>query len=210
MEVPFFANSQDNTHCFQAALAMILKAFWPEREFTWEELDEISGKKGDLWTWAFVAGVWMQRQGFEVVNIDPFDNQRFIDEGEGYLNEVFGKEVAKIQITHSDIPSEQRYAAEFIRAVKVDQRIPTIDDIRRLLDEGYLITCNVNSKALAGKEGYSGHAIVPLALDDHSITFHDPGLPPRPSARADIRLFEKAWGSPNEGAKNILAFRVLK
>ena len=48
-EIPYF-KQPDNTHCFQACLKMILKYFFPEKEFTYEELDEISDKPRNLIT----------------------------------------------------------------------------------------------------------------------------------------------------------------
>ncbi len=42
--VPFFANP-DDTHCFQACIKMMFAYFEPEKEFSFDYLDKLSGKK---------------------------------------------------------------------------------------------------------------------------------------------------------------------
>ena len=49
--VPFYTNTSDDTHCYQAGLKMILKYFIPDKDFSWEELDKFTAKVEDLWTW---------------------------------------------------------------------------------------------------------------------------------------------------------------
>lgn len=207
LDVPFFSNTPDNNHCFQAALKMVLKHFLPREEFSWEELDRATAKVGDRWTWPYAGTLWMRERGFEVVNIDVFDNKRFAEEGETYLEELYGHEVAQAQISHSDIEQERRLAREFIEKVQGEQRIPTLADVRRLLERGFIPQCLINSSALVGKPGYTGHAVVIKGIDDAKIVIHDPGLPPIANQVVDCVVFEEAWAFPDERAKNILAFR---
>lgn len=42
--VPFFANTADDTHCVQTSFKIMLKFFLPNRDFGWEELDKLSHK----------------------------------------------------------------------------------------------------------------------------------------------------------------------
>ena len=49
--IPFFANSADNTHCVQAAFDTILKTFLLERDFSIYELDELTKKASGKATW---------------------------------------------------------------------------------------------------------------------------------------------------------------
>ena len=45
-KVPFFGNP-DDTHCFQAVIRMLLKYQFSELEYSWSELDRLTGKKED-------------------------------------------------------------------------------------------------------------------------------------------------------------------
>lgn len=207
LDVPFFGNAPDNNHCFQAALKMVLKYFLPREEFSWEELDRATAKATDRWTWPYAGTLWMCEKGFEVVNIDMFDNRRFAKEGETYLEEMYGHEVAQAQISHSDIEQERRLAREFVEKVQAEQRTPTLADVAQLLERGFISLCLVNSSALAGKPGYTGHTVVITGIDDAKLVIHDPGLPPVSLQVIDFQVFEQAWAFPDERAKNILAFR---
>src|SRR5262249_17130287 len=152
----FFANT-DDTHCFQAVLRMILKHFLPAREFAWEELDKVTGKITNGWTWPYLGLMWMRDQGFDVINVDTFDNSRFSREGLKYLIEEYGEEFATSQAEHCDIAYEQKNAELFIETCKVERRSPDQRDLKSFLDRGYLVACNVNSVALNGQSGYAGH-----------------------------------------------------
>jgi len=207
-EIPFYGNTPDNTHCFQAALKMIFKHFWPDRDYSWEELEKITAKKEGLWTWPMAGLVWMSTQNVEIKNIEVFDYERFIQDGSKYLVDEFGQEVADIQIAHSDIEQEQRLSAEFLKRVKVTKTIPTIEDIKKLLMNGYVLICPINSRQLNQKPGYSGHTVVVKGFDDSSLTINDPGLPPLENRKVSFDEFERAWAYPNDRAKNIMAFKL--
>lgn len=208
--VPFFANTKDDLHCYQASLRMILKFFLPEKNFTFKKLDELTGQKKGMWTWPMRGVLGMQQIGFKFVDIEEFDYQRVAQDAKKYLVEVYGEETAEKQIKHSDIFSVERDAQEFCEKIKIDYRLPTFKDIQDLLDKGYLITCLVNSKTLSKKKGYVGHCVVVFKCDSRNVFLHDPGLPPLKNRKVSRMLFEKAWGYPNEKAKNILAFRYIK
>ena len=206
--IPLFENTPDNTHCFQASLKMILKYFLPERDFSFEELDRITAKREGLWTWPFAGVLWMQENGFEVKNIDSFDIQRFIEEGGQYIIDEYGKEVGDAQIKNSDIGQERRLGKEFLDRVETEVRVPEKEDIQSLMNDGYLVTVNVNSRALNGREGYSGHGIVITGFDESGFRINNPGPPAIGNHEVSYDLFEKAWAYPNDKAKNILAFRM--
>ncbi len=137
--VPFYENTPDNTHCFQAALRMVLKYFLPDKDYAWEELEVITAKKKDGWTWPIAAMIWLSKNGFEIKDIELFDYQEFSKTGKKYLAEKFGTEVAEAQDKFTDLPQEQRFSADLLNYVHVEMRMPDIDDVRMLLDEGYLL-----------------------------------------------------------------------
>lgn len=206
--VPFFSNTPDDTHCFQAGLKMILKYFLPDTDFSMEELDVMCAKKKDLYTWASQALLNLHAMGFDIVDIDTFDIDAFVKNGSAYLLQKYGEEMGTSQIQNSDIPQEQRLYDEYGKLGIHEQRLPTIDDVKQLLDGGYLVCCNVNYYALNGKEGYSGHFIVIYSYDEECLFLHDPGLPPQPYRKVRYGDFTKAWEYPNQEARNVLGLRL--
>ena len=208
MEIPFFSNTPDGTHCFQAALAIVFARFWPNRKFTFDELDNISAKQPGKWTWPTAAMLWMMDNGLEIKLIEDFDYEAFAARGEKYVIERCGKEVGEAQIKNSVIAKELEFAKKFAKIAPLDCRTPTFNDVKNLLSDGYLIICNINAALLVGREGYSGHFVVVYECDDKTLTIHDPGLPPRPSLKVNKKTFEKAWAYPTPREKNLLAIRL--
>lgn len=206
-DVPFYANP-DDTHCFQAALKMIMKYFWPDKDFSWKKLEKITAKVEGLWTWPTAGLIWLRERGFEIKNIEPFDYKKFIRFGSRYLLKKYGEEVGKAQIKHSDIEQERILAQKFIKMIDTQKSIPKLDDIKNLLSEGYLIIVNINSEVLDKNTGYSGHFVVVKGFNDKQFFLHDPGSPGIENRKVNFRLFEKAWAYPNEEAKNIIAFKL--
>lgn len=205
--VPFYANTPDDTHCFQAALRMLLKYFYPDEDYSWQELDELSAKVKDLWTWPTAGLIWLKHKGLDVRVITPFDYQAFIAEGGDFLISKYGKEVGQAQIEHSDIAQERELAKQLLQAVPIDQNIPTLADIISMVRQGYIVMCNVNSQVLNGRQGYVGHFVLVKGIADQMLVVHDPGLPPLENRLVSFQDFEKAWAYPNEEAKDIYAFK---
>lgn len=206
-KVPFFSNLPDGTHCYQAALKMVL-TYFTNKEWSFETLDQLSGKLEGKWTWPTQSFIWLLNNGFEIKLIEEFSYQAFADEGKNYLIEKCGLEVADAQEANSDLPREQKLALEFIqKGGAVDLRIPTLQDLKSLLMDGYLTICNINANRLYNLTGYSGHFVLPIEISPIEILLHDPGLPPAPSTKVAPSVFEAAWGYPTEKEKNILAIR---
>lgn len=207
--LPFYPNTSDDTHCFQAGLKMILKHFIPEKDFTFEELDKISMKRDRLWTWPMAALIWIQENGFEIINIENFDYGSFIQNGGQYLIEEFGEEMGNAQIKNSDIEQERKLSKLFLDKIKTQKAVPQKEDIIKLTDKGYVVAVNVNSRVLNGKDGYSGHFVVIKGYDDKNFILNDPGLPGKENRLVSFDIFEKAWAYPSEKVKNIMAFKLI-
>lgn len=207
-DVPFFANTADNTHCYQACIKMIAKFFRPELELTWEELDIVTAKQPGMWTWSMAGLTWLHEQGFMVRNIEVFDYPRFIKDPHNYLVEIWGDEVAQAAEEHSIVASEVDIAKKFIEKVKTEQRLPEIQEIPDLLEAGNLIIANVNSKALNELPGYTGHFVVIIGYKDGQLIVHDPGgTTGHPSRKVSPEQFTKAWAYPDNSAKSLVVIR---
>ena len=206
--VPFFSNTSDNTHCYQAAIASVLKYFQPEVNYSFKELEKMSAKKEGLWTWPTQMILNLLNKGFEIIDVDDFDIAKFVKDGEDYLKEKYGKEVADKQIKYSDIKQEQTLYAQYFKLKKHSQRVPTLKEMSSIINNGSLIICNINARMLSNKGGYSAHSVVLFGIDDKFVYLHDPGLPPLPNRKVTIEDFNKAWAYPNKEAKNLTAFKL--
>jgi hypothetical protein len=204
--VPFVANP-DATHCYQASLRMVLRYFRPRLDRSWAALDAITGKVDGFGTWPFAGLTWLQEQGLHVTNVELMDNARFAAEGRAYIGELVSPEFAESLDRGLDLSAVQAQAAVFAATVRCEVRMPTLDDVRRALETGALAICNVNSRALNGREGYSGHFVVATGFDANALIVHDPGPPGEANRRVSFEAFEKAWAYPTSVAKTLVLIR---
>jgi len=203
--VPFYPNP-DNTHCYQCCLRMVLKYFYPGREYSWPELDQLTGKRSWKWTWSLLGMIHMQKLGFDVRCWDSFDYKTFAEKGERYLIEKLGFKDASILIFHSDISYERRVAQTYGPYINKTPP-PNFSDLQNLLMEGFLPVCNVNLNTLNGESGYAGHFVVVYGLDRQTVYLHDPGPPAIAARRVPLKVFDTAWSYPTIEDRCILAFR---
>lgn len=187
---------------------MVMATFQPDREFTYDELDNISGKLPGKWTWPTASMLWMIEQGLEIKLIEEFDYKAFVDRGGDYLIERFGEEVGRAQIAMSDIEREREIARRFVKRVPIEYRVPLVDDLLIEIKRGAVVVVNLNAAALHGHRGYSGHFVVICDVREDLIRLHDPGLPPNPNLDVSINRFNCAWGYPTERDKNLLAVNL--
>ncbi len=186
---------------------MLLKQYLPDEDYSWQELEQLTGKKEDLYTWPLYGMLNLQEKGFEIIDIEDFDYHRFTKLGDEYLLERLGEEVGMDQIENSDIPYEINNAKLFLQSSENISQIPSIGDMKQLLANNYLIICNVNSDCLNGRDGYSGHFILVYHIDEERLYVHDPGPPAIPARILSYHEFTTAWAYPSEREQNLIAIR---
>lgn len=207
-DVPFFPNTSDDSHCVQASYKMILNYFQPDKDYSFDELDTVTGKLPHGGTWAALGHIWMVKQGFDIEYWTLLDWKKFVEDGYEYILNRFGKEVADWQAENSDIRLEQKRAREALKAVPTFMKEPRVADIISFLDRGYLVKCTVNSSKLNDKEGYAGHLVVVKGYTNTALLIHDPGPPPLRDRVVLFADFESAWAYPNKSAKELTAIKL--
>jgi hypothetical protein len=182
---------------------MVLKQFLPEKDFTWEELDTITAKAPDMWTWPTASILWLRKYGFNVQIAEDFDYEAFAKKGEQYLIGMFGKEVATEQVKHSNMQQEIEFARQFAAIAKPKRHLPDLQEIKQRLDNDYLVICVVNSRKLNNRAGYAGHFILITRHNKFGFFAHDPNA--KPDRFITFEDFEAAWADPSDVAKNYIA-----
>jgi len=193
INVPFVSNTADDTHCLQAAYMIIAKHFDQTFSIDMGEWSELTGYEEDLGTWANAGLVWFKEHGYDVFHYELFDFEEFIKRPKGYLIEVHGKDAGIWGYNHTNVPVEIERMKKLIASGISERRRPTMDDIKRFIDDGYLVRVTVNCGTLNRDRKYVGHAVVVIDYDETHIHFHDPGLPPIPNRRVTFEEFEAAW-----------------
>ena len=209
-QIPFVSNTFDDTHCLQAAYMSIAKYFDPDFDIPMEEWSVLTGYEEGLGTWANAGLVWFKEHDYDVKHIELFDFNAFIDHPREYMIENNGEEAGVWGYEHTNVSVEIERMKKMMTANIVEQRIPTFDDMKRYIDEGYLIRITVNCRKLDGEEGYVGHAVVVTDYNEKYITFHDPGLPAIPNRQVTYEEFEAAWADPTAQVKELDAIKLVR
>jgi len=217
ISVPFFENPSENG-CVQAAYKMVLKYFFPEKNFSIEELEKSTAKYGSGATWPYAGDLWLVNElHMDVVSIRLFDDEGFAKDGVEYIRSFAGDKVAKYTKDGSDIPTEQERAIEYAQKIEVEKKAPTVDDIRSLFNDGYLVTLGLNYNVLDGKEGYVGHRVLVTGYSKRGVYMHDPRMrkegqdfPEIPDRFVPYAHLEAAWAYPEEKNKLLFAYRLKK
>jgi len=198
----------DSTSCWQGSLQIALAPFEEKRRSV-QDLNRITGKKPDQWTWPTETFLWLIHSGYEMKLIEEFDFQQFAQDGKKYLIERFGETLAKAQEDNSDLNQAQEMAKKFLPYLHqvLQLRLPTLRDIQSLRDEGYQIIVGLNSYRLYGQPGYAGHFVVPVEVQREWVVLFDPGISQEKPVTLKRENFEAAWAYPTERERNLVAIR---
>lgn len=207
-DVPFVQNTSDDLHCLQASFMTILKYFRPNMVMDWDEWSVVTGFEEGKGTWPIAGMVWFKEQGFEVKHIELFDFEKFIQDPTGYMKQQYSKEIAKYAIDNTNIPTEKKRAAQLLKHKDVlENRNPTIEDIKKYLDRGFLVSVNINIRVLNNNSGFVGHVVTIFGYDDEHVIMHDPGSPPMPNRLVKIEDLIKAWKDPETDMGEMTAIK---
>lgn len=187
-------------------LKMVLKYFESEKDYSWSELEKLSGKKEGKWTWPMKTILRMEDIGYEVVYMGDFDHNSFVDSPEEYLMDRYGREMGREQIDNSDLVGEVEQAKEYLERHPEKLVTPELEDIKKLLEKRYLVAVNLNYYPLYGQNGYGGHFVLVLQVREDTVLVHDPGLPPKAGEEIPVKNFTEAWEYPDARSRNLLAF----
>jgi hypothetical protein len=193
-DVPFIPNPDNR--CLVCCVGMLLGCFYPDKKYTMQELEAFSGYVEGEGTWPMQHLLRMADMGIEFRVISDWDMHKFVDDPEGYIRELSTDQVSlEYQLKHSDLPGErERYVEYMRRNLPYEKRRGTFDDVRKFLDDGWIVRLGVNINMLNGEEGYVGHSLLVLGYDKDGPVLHNPdSANNRPNQRVTWDELEKAW-----------------
>jgi hypothetical protein len=195
-QVPFYANRADDLSCRVASTKSILEYFSGQK-YAWKEVDDIIGYRPNRPAWTVKLWAYLAAHGYDVRMVEAFDYERYAREGEAYLATFLKPDELAWQLKHTNILEIQPLLPAFLESVQPERRSPTLKDIDAMLQDGYLVTVQLNSNALNNKPGYVAHVVTVYDKDGADYIAHDPGLPPRPARHIEPGTMYEAMGGDN-------------
>lgn len=205
-QVPFVDNPNDR--CLPATIGMVLGYFMPEKTFTMPELEKLCGYQPGKGAWQTQCMLGLAELGFRVHWIEDFDHKAFIKDPKRYLATILDKESLEWQLEHGDLKLEAERMKQYLDSgLPLERRKGTVGDIKKFLDDGWLVRLEVNEPPLIGKTGYIGHSILVLSYDKDGVTIHNPaGGDSRPNQYVSWELLKRAWKEFG-GSYSLYAFK---
>lgn len=194
LKIPFY-ESPDEYHCGEAALRSVLKFFFPEKEFSYKELDKLTEHNNGSWT-TVIARV-LHDSGLKVIQYAapslgeaPLKHLERLERGE-FHNET-EKENAKVIS-----PYIKRCVKFLTEKNMLKLKNLSIMDIEKKLYDGCIIIAMIDYYKLYPKEIKEppfGHTVVLTGYDSENIFFHE-NIPKHAESDKRIKkdMFMKIW-----------------
>ena len=211
-KIPFYSNLKDNNHCLQACLKMVLKYYFPNKNYSFGKLDKMTMHVKGMWTWQSASLLALAEIGFEVINIENLDYKKFAKNGDKYLKKIWTEEVFSIQNKYSDLKQEQKIAGKMVESekIKLVNRDVNFSDLENYFKKDYLVLVSVNPCVFENKKCYWSHIVLVTDINEKWVTFHDTGLPAIKNRKISRKKFEKAMTKPRKPDTNLIALRYNK
>jgi hypothetical protein len=215
----YHSNSEDNAGCWPASIQMVMSTQPRLVIPSIAELDRIQEREPGKVVWAFKLSTELAKaKSFDVIRyIGEFDVLHFVS------LKQHDKEYADLERPYYDIALLQKHAAEALTTpeLKIIEKIPTTNDIRKHINEDHYIVPCINYKILHGEETDGkgpGHFIVLYGYDEKGVYVCDPGehkpdksgretKAERENCHISWECFECAWSPLSEKDRSMTCFR---
>lgn len=203
----------DNTTCSYVCGLRALTHFVPANGLTLSDFCRFAGKEEGKFGYTPAINLFLSDGfGLSSVVIDAFDFQEFRQSSGRYLLEFQEGNASEQEMSNPEMTPMLEVTSAFLDSdrILVHQRVPKLQDLYNLINDGFLPICSVNSRQLHGKalpgESPVSHAVLVYGVDteSNSVLLHDPGsvstndpnrtLPPVSGWSVPMEDFLKAWG----------------
>ncbi len=176
---------------------------------SFDELSALMHKRVGKYTYEFALVADMPNRGFETKVIFDLDLDSLASDPTAFLVRHFGREVGPQIIANTDLDQLKADSAVLAaaRGITIERRPAIREDIPHLIKEGFYLLATVNQRVLQADSGYSAHTIFIYGCSPRGVIVHNPGRPGLRGVEISWGLFDRSWAFPDEGARNILAFR---
>ncbi len=207
--VPFIVENS-NTRCVPACFGMGLNYFIPDKKWTMEDFEKFCGYEEGKGTWKAVAMLNLHKLGFQVNWIEDFDYYKFTIDPKAYLRTILDDEAYESQVENTDFELEAKRMHKYLdAALPFENRAATIEDIKKFLDDGWLVNLEVNARPLSGNTGYDGHSILVTGYDEDGVIIQNPDGDKgnKPNQHVTWDLLQQAWKEFG-GSYSLHAFKL--
>ncbi len=181
--IPFFENSSDNLRCLQACVRSLLSFYFPNKEFTLEEVDRRTLQFG-TWSWLHPSALFLHDLGLTAELYSPFDYAAFGERGMEYLKDIWPAERIAYEEQHGGLKNLdliQAAAKGAAEAGVLEKQAIGLEELRTRLEQPNTFAIGKTKyEWLAGLPVLPGTAHYVLLIKEYKPNtwrIHDPGYP---------------------------------
>jgi hypothetical protein len=193
-EIVFFPNTEDNLHCYQACLRMVLSAYGVELD--WEQLEQLSGYNPKRYTWPAEGVIALQEFIPGVRFYSGMDYKEFAHRGEEYYKELTAANPAwfALQQAHASphFHDEQLAAKKLVDMNLFRGRTPNPGFIVSHIAQNYVVAL-IDTRAVFHTRRSEGHYVLLTNKIGDTLLANDPGLPARENYHISLHDFERGF-----------------
>jgi len=195
LDIPYF--KQKGPSCIQSQMRMALEYFYPEREYSQEELDERTGRQPREWTWFHQALPVLVEEGLDV---EYYSMSPYFELNPQYSLEFYGPEVGKVvnQVTNwEEFNKNLDYLRDNPRYHPEQLPWPKVEEFFR---KGYVMLMIIDYNVVRGAPGsYAGHGVTITYINQTHVKYHNSNLGPNQVAeKEDFIASWNAKGTDND------------
>ncbi|MBW2995235.1 hypothetical protein KY312_02695 [Candidatus Woesearchaeota archaeon] len=171
LEIPFYMQS-DLGNCMQTQVKMALKYYYPEKDFSFEELDKLSGRTPGKWTWTSQLMPILIDNNLDAYYYSTTPYNEIKQGGEEFILDYYGEEDGKVIVEQTNF--EALYSSIDKLNNRFFQEKLDFSEIEKEFKKGHVIILMVDKNILFGWQGpYAGHGIIITSINKTHATVHD-------------------------------------
>ena len=192
LKIPFVKNP--GKQCGQACMVMALKYYFPDKEFTIEQINSLIKRKEGKWTFPQQNAVALDELGLRVKAYSSIDIPIGRDNIIKSFRKSFGNDYDEV-IKNIDLETHE-YFSNIAKEKKLFEVCRhSIEDIGGYVNRGCVVMACVNSQVLYDRKGlFVGHLVIIVGMSQYSVWINDPDR--GSEMKYPKKLFEKAYKVP--------------
>lgn len=193
LKIPFIENP--GNQCIQTNMMMALQHFFPDKEFTFDEVNEKMHWKKGKWTFPAQAAVALKDFGLAAKAFssqDVYASDRA--DAEEFFKKIFGSDYETL-IDNIDFD----VFVDFHKRAKEENvfeiRRNSLDDFEKYVEKGYIVIPSIDWNVLHHIKGpFQGHAVTIIKISKDHVWINDPDE--GPNIEYPRKLFKEAYTVP--------------
>lgn len=189
LDIPYV--KQKGPTCVPSQVTMALNYYYPERNYTLAQLDQMIGREGDKWAWFSQALPILVQEGLDAhyYSVTPYEHLT-----PEYVLEYYGEDNGKLinEVTDWEGLNE---SIKFLKTSKryAKKKLPW-QFVERAFNQGNVIMMIIDYNTLKEMPGlYSGHGVTITSINQTHVTFHNSAG--EPNQAAEKEKFKEAWNA---------------